>query len=828
MMGDDEEQRMKNDATDDRQAVNDAVATPGPGAASELSATPATGDGSPRAEEADARGAAVATDGADRAADSDTDPLAMTVAVGGTPPRTDGPSNVTVIEPGDALAKTVSVGRNESSAAAPAPAREEATNSATDAAGRQPARTAGDVDKSLAAPEGDRAVQANRADTADTADVDDDPLDSPMVLPTRDTPAADALASAPDATAATVAVLTKERGDADEENPDDEHRAGDDHGDDHGDGPGRDTDDLGDDSNDAEHAAADVEHAEHDTVLASDGRAAALDGADLTTAVAVRAASVADTNAADTNAADTNAAAAIAADVRSDDNARPASASPSPSPSEAEAEAVVASDPKAANSSDGRVAWAERVKWSEETQWPSRPVRTDSADPAGDGADRVRSRSGQRIDHVPTPAQPDVVITDDDMPGVAPEPFGVMPGKSTITKVRRKRWPFLVAVLVVLLAFAGYAAARAYRAYPAPTAEVTLNSAQHLAGSTPALDWSSEGQSALSIPSLNYAATSGPVNTPQSIASVTKVMTAYLVLRDHPLRLAIPGPTLTVSQAQASTMAQRLAEDQSVLNVPAGYQLSEFEALEALMLPSADNVADMLAEWDAGSVPAFVAKMNATAASLGMTHTHYVDASGFATGSSSTATDQLVLARQAMADPVFAQIVGEPSAQLPVVGTITNYNTLIGSDGVDGIKTGSTTPAGGCLLFAATEQVGGEQVVVYGAVFGQHGGGDVLAAGLAASKSLISSLTRNLRDYQVLPAGAVVGQLRSAYGSSVPIVTTAPLSAVGMPGTAVTVTVKLNSDGTGTLSSSTGQTIPVRPNGTLPGPTLSDRLHRVF
>jgi len=69
-------------------------------------------------------------------------------------------------------------------------------------------------------------------------------------------------------------------------------------------------------------------------------------------------------------------------------------------------------------------------------------------------------------------------------------------------------------------------------------------------------------------------------------------------------------------------------------------QLTELQALQALLLPSANNIAAVLARWDGGSAGRFVARMNATARSLGMTHTRYTDPSGYDDATVSTAADQ--------------------------------------------------------------------------------------------------------------------------------------------------------------------------------------------
>ena len=167
-------------------------------------------------------------------------------------------------------------------------------------------------------------------------------------------------------------------------------------------------------------------------------------------------------------------------------------------------------------------------------------------------------------------------------------------------------------------------------------------------------------------------------------------MTAYLVLRDHPLRLGEDGPTITLTDADVADTDRRRRQQESVVPIAAGEQLTERQALQALLLPSANNIAAVLARWDAGSADRFVARMNATARSLGMTHTRYTDPSGYDDATVSTAADQVRIVDRAMRLPVFASIVATPSATLPVAGTVHNTNTLLGHNGFVGVKTGST------------------------------------------------------------------------------------------------------------------------------------------
>ena len=168
--------------------------------------------------------------------------------------------------------------------------------------------------------------------------------------------------------------------------------------------------------------------------------------------------------------------------------------------------------------------------------------------------------------------------------------------------------------------------------------------------------WPVRGQAALSITgrgSLGTSGTQGPV----PIASLAKVMTAYVVLRHHPDPMT--GPTLVVDAALVSDTTRRRRLDQSVVPVRAGERLTETHALEAVLLPSANNIAVALGQRQAGSVAAFVREMNATAAELGMTSTHYTDPSGFAKDTVSTASDQVTLLSAAMQIPAFVRLAGQ-------------------------------------------------------------------------------------------------------------------------------------------------------------------------
>ena len=263
---------------------------------------------------------------------------------------------------------------------------------------------------------------------------------------------------------------------------------------------------------------------------------------------------------------------------------------------------------------------------------------------------------------------------------------------------RHPRTWALGALLIVLLVVAIVWRA-ATESAPSLVVHRTLPAYARLPGSTPAIAWPREGQAAVEVEGVGSFGTFG-ASTPVPIASVAKVMTAYLTLREHPLAPGGQGFVVRVTPVEVAEEAERVALGESTLSVKAGERLTERQALEALLLPSANNIAALLARYDAGGTAAFVARMNATARALGMRASTYTDPSGFNDETVSTAADQLKLARAAMRIPAFATIVAEPAVALPGVGRVANYNELVGTDGYVGVKTGSDRAAGGCLVFA--------------------------------------------------------------------------------------------------------------------------------
>ncbi|HEY1485605.1 MAG TPA: hypothetical protein VGF84_05850 [Micromonosporaceae bacterium] len=250
--------------------------------------------------------------------------------------------------------------------------------------------------------------------------------------------------------------------------------------------------------------------------------------------------------------------------------------------------------------------------------------------------------------------------------------------------------------------------------------------------------WPQHGQGAYVLGTGRPAVS--PNEQPVPIASVAKVMTAYLVLRHDPLRAGDSGRRFVVAGSDVVDTESMRHEGQSIVDVRAGERLTERDALMAILLPSANNIAIIVARQVGGSVASFVAEMNDTAHTLGMSQTTYTDPSGYDAGTVSTALDQLRLARLVAKDKTLAAMMATRSYWLPVAGVVTNTNTLLDQDGFVGMKTGSDDAAGGCFMFRSERHTDRGNVTVIGVVLGQQGP-NLITAGLRAGKELVDRVT---------------------------------------------------------------------------------------
>lgn len=333
-----------------------------------------------------------------------------------------------------------------------------------------------------------------------------------------------------------------------------------------------------------------------------------------------------------------------------------------------------------------------------------------------------------------------------------------------------------VGIFLVLLV-AGLAAWNYLRPIPAVAPTGSIAATETIPGTAPVIPWPSRGSGAVGVQSLGFIATSGN-EQPIPAASVTKVMTALVVLEEKPLQKGQPGPTITITDADVQAYQTDFANKESVVEVRAGEQLTEFQALQGMLIPSANNLAETLARWDAGSIDAFVAKMNKRAADLKLSHTKFVDTSGADPGSVSTPTDLMSLGVTAMKQEVFAQVVGMGQAQLPVAGIVYNVDAVLGQSGIVGMKTGSGLNTGANFLFAANVTVDGREIMVFGCVMGQL----TLATAFASAQSLIASMQTALHVRREIARNQTIATYTMPWGAQSDLVSSVDVDLVEWPG----------------------------------------------
>ncbi|MFG3498002.1 serine hydrolase [Streptomyces sp. NPDC047928] len=420
---------------------------------------------------------------------------------------------------------------------------------------------------------------------------------------------------------------------------------------------------------------------------------------------------------------------------------------------------------------------------------PSRPAAavvgdTDEAGSAGAAVTPPSLTEAERTKQQPLPPRPplDMLAELTNTPPPPPTPVR--------TLVRRvKIWTPLVVLLAIV-----FATVQMLRPLPSPTLNLSVDATYSFDGGKLAMPWPGEGQGAVKVEGIGQIGTYGPQEAAPT-ASVAKTMTAYLILKNHPIKNKDDGPQIEIDQL---TEDQSHIEDWSRAPVKKGQKYTLGELLQLLMVQSANNVAHLLARWDAGTEEAFLKKMNDAAKELGMENTTYTDPSGFEKTTVSTPVDQLKLAEAAMQDKAFREIVDLPSVDLPQIGkTLYSGNSILLRDGVGGIKTGTSTPAGGNLLWAAYTKVDGKLYRILGIVMGVKSPAMLNEKTKLAietySYDLIKAAQQGVTSATVIKKGDVVGHIEDGLGGSTPVVATADLKPVGWAG--LTVDLQLTDGG---------------------------------
>jgi len=301
----------------------------------------------------------------------------------------------------------------------------------------------------------------------------------------------------------------------------------------------------------------------------------------------------------------------------------------------------------------------------------------------------------------------------------------------------------------------------------APTVEsIQVDSAPAAAAAMP---WPSVGSAAVSVRGIGSATSSADA---VPMASITKVVTALVVLEEMPLAPGEQGPEFRFGPGDRDQYWNYRWNGESALDVPVGGALTQYQLLEGMLIGSANNYADRLAGnlWPSDSLFADAAMRWLSA--HGVEGITVVEPTGMDPGNTATPEALLVLADKALANPVIAEIVAKPSVELPGAGLVENTNGLLADPGVIGIKTGTLDIWN--LLSAKNLTIDETTVRVTASVLGQPDD----AARLEASRALYAQLEQELQPRPSVTAGATAGIVQTEWGEQVDIVTAADASVI--------------------------------------------------
>jgi len=339
-----------------------------------------------------------------------------------------------------------------------------------------------------------------------------------------------------------------------------------------------------------------------------------------------------------------------------------------------------------------------------------------------------------------------------------------------------------IIIILVILAVIGLSVMGAFRFNrPIPAVGTEKNAQNIVLPGKLSITFPEQGQAAVGTDIFGIIAAS-PDQTSIPIASVAKIMTGHLVLETYPLKPGEEGPSLTITDKDVAGYKYAIQNNHSYLPVALGETLTERQLLQGLMLPSGNNIADTLGRWIAGTDEAFVDKMNETAKALGMTNTHYADASGANEATVSNAVDQIMMAQAAMQNPAFREIVAMPQAVLPVVGKVYNVNAMLGKHGIVGIKTGSGVIAGGNFVSAAPIENGSEKHYILAAVLGSRKPNQNLKSALDANAQILDQVRPQFKTFTLEPPANGFGKITTPWHTESELTVNEPIQIFGYPG----------------------------------------------
>ncbi|WP_345800301.1 D-alanyl-D-alanine carboxypeptidase [Microbacterium sp. AZCO] len=349
-------------------------------------------------------------------------------------------------------------------------------------------------------------------------------------------------------------------------------------------------------------------------------------------------------------------------------------------------------------------------------------------------------------------------------------------------------------IVVVLAAAGGYTGWALTAPLSAPAATAQTPAAPKPAAAV-ALALPAEGSAALSVSGGDdylgadaggIWAASGSAD-PRSIASISKLITALVVLEAKPLASADdPGPTITFGKAAHDLYDKYYVMGATIMPMPIGTTMSERDALATMLIPSACNYAEAVATWAFGSQGAFLSAARTWLAANGLTATTLVEPTGISPRNTSTPADLIAIGKIAAANPVIAKIAATQSLSVPGAGGMSNTNDLLGTGGVTGLKMGNLGDGAFNLLYTASLDVGAAQPL---AVTGVMLGGATHDSVNQDVLRLLDSIRAGFHTVPLATRGQRLGSFTTAWGSTAGLVVGADAEIFTWSDTPITVTM---------------------------------------
>ncbi len=270
-------------------------------------------------------------------------------------------------------------------------------------------------------------------------------------------------------------------------------------------------------------------------------------------------------------------------------------------------------------------------------------------------------------------------------------------------------------------------------------------------------DWPATGSAAigyLDTPNKAVASFNGKQVLPT--ASTIKLLTAVVVLSQKPLGPGEDGERIYFNNADVERTNAIIAVDGSYFPITNGMSMSYHQALEVMLIGSANNISEKLAILAFGGLEEYKKAANSYLASNSITNTNVDDTSGLSSATTSTAEDMMRISLLAMGIPVIREVVDTVKTDVNGIN-IVNTNKLLGAGDIDGIKTGYTLEAGGCLLLSKT--VDGNLLVAV--VMGLPSREVAFAEG----SRLLNVVADNFVRLVIVADGDLVAEMKSPWGT---------------------------------------------------------------